>query len=173
MGEPGVVCLPRNWIRQTLARSTNPWSGRPYSKPNRSNPPPPSRHPFAAPSRRVIVVSGPISRPIRGFGSCNADFACRNPGEADDTGMRLTHDDCPLTEVLVKRNQNPLVVASLPQDFTVAGIGLPVTDPDHVVALRLQDPDRATPYASIQEHPHAGTQAALGSTRSWPTMRWA
>jgi len=113
---------------------------------------------------RTVLKLGSVTTQC--FTTGSALLTRRNPDQADDSGMRLAHDNSPFAEVLVKGYQNPPGIASVAHDFTIARVYLPGTGPDHIVALLLQDFYRAAPYASVQEDLHASIQAALGSTRS-------
>src|SRR5207302_5631604 len=99
--------------------------------------------------------------------------AGREIDQPQNPGMGQPPDDGQLAEVLVQRDQHPLLAVRPGEDVLVAGIFGQITRPDDIVAVRQQLGLRPAPDARVQEQLHAAVSILSGSTRSWPTTRRA
>jgi hypothetical protein len=94
-----------------------------------------------------------------------------NVNKSQNPGMGLAVNDGQLSEILVKRDQDPLFLMGPRQNFFVSGILFPVRRCHDIQTMSRELLARATPDATVQEELQPSVPVAIsrGSTRSCPT----
>ena len=97
--------------------------------------------------------------------------AGRNADKSHDPMMSNSPHDRQLAEVLIKRNEDSLLVAREDEEGFVTRIFGPVSDPDDVVPAGAKFRRGLPPYACVQQELHfVGWDSMVsGSIRSCPT----
>lgn len=98
---------------------------------------------------------------------------CRNVDQAYDACVPLSTQDRQFTEVLVKRDEHPLLPVRALQDFLVAGVLWPVAGVHDVVSCVDKLLSRSTPDTRVEQESQVSASTTRGSTRSRATSRFA
>lgn len=85
--------------------------------------------------------------------------------------VRVSADDCQLTEVLVDGDEDPALSVSARKDFFIPGIPIPLGGPDDIMTSRFEGMPGYARNAGVEEELHAPTLRESGSMRSCPTSR--
>ena len=93
----------------------------------------------------------------------------RKPHDSKNSVMWHSPDDRQFAEIFVKCDKYPSLRKSSAKNFFVAGICIPVPDPNDVVAVCAERDLNVPPHASIQENLHDAVSTLKDSILSWPT----
>lgn len=100
-------------------------------------------------------------------------LSCTYADEPDNAAVWYAMNDGKLTEILVKRNQNALLLINVSQNLVVTWVFRLIPDPDRVVTSRSKLRTHPAPHARIEQELHVPVFRIRGSTRSWATSLWA
>ena len=108
----------------------------------------------------------------------NVLAGCRLPQrveihEPHDAAMRLSERHREFAEILVEGDHYPRFAVRDILNLRIAGIGVPVARPNHVVPRRRERRTRTRRDAGVDEDLQAAESTNAGSTRSRPTNRRA
>lgn len=92
---------------------------------------------------------------------------------AHDASMSPSPHDGDLAEVLVERDQHPLLRKGNREDLRVARILVPIAGPDHLMTQGAELVAGAAPDARVDQDLQEPAGVRKGSTLSWPTRRRA
>ena len=93
--------------------------------------------------------------------------------QANDPRVLAPECDYEFAEILVQRDDDLSVACGVGENFFVARIGGPITDPFDFMPRLFDLASRAGPDAAVEQNLQAAWSTIFGCTRSWPTTRRA